>query len=73
VPLVGFGKVYVGVGQFAKWTQTLAGLEVVHAALGMFDMVFSSCSVTWFVFWIFGVSEVWCGRRDCACVRKCTR
>lgn len=35
VPLVGFGKVYPGVGRFTKWTQTLALLEVVHAATGM--------------------------------------
>jgi very-long-chain (3R)-3-hydroxyacyl-CoA dehydratase len=35
VPLVGFGRVYPGVGNFAKWTQTLALLEVVHSALGM--------------------------------------
>lgn len=27
--------VYLGVGQFAKWTQTLAVLEVLHAAIGM--------------------------------------
>lgn len=31
----GTSNVYLGVGQFAKWTQTLAILEVVHAALGM--------------------------------------
>ena len=34
VPLVGFGRVYQGVGQFTKWTQTLALLEVVHSATG---------------------------------------
>jgi very-long-chain (3R)-3-hydroxyacyl-CoA dehydratase len=34
VPLFGFGKVYLGVGNFAKWTQTLALLEIVHAMLG---------------------------------------
>jgi len=36
VPLVGFGRVYAGVGQFTKWTQTLALLEVVHAAIGTY-------------------------------------
>ena len=36
VPLVGFSKVYPGVGNFAKWTQTLALLEVLHAAAGEF-------------------------------------
>jgi very-long-chain (3R)-3-hydroxyacyl-CoA dehydratase len=36
VPLVGFGRVYPGVGQFTKWTQTLALLEVVHAAVGQY-------------------------------------
>lgn len=34
VPLVGFENVHGGVGVFAKWTQTLAVLEVVHSALG---------------------------------------
>ena len=34
VPLVGFGRVYPGVGKFCKWTQTLALLEVVHAVVG---------------------------------------
>ena len=34
VPLVGFGHVHEGVGQFTKWTQTVALLEVVHAATG---------------------------------------
>jgi hypothetical protein len=34
VPLFGFAKVYWGTGDFAKWTQTLALLEVAHAALG---------------------------------------
>jgi very-long-chain (3R)-3-hydroxyacyl-CoA dehydratase len=37
VPLVGFGRVYPGVGNFAKWTQTLALLEVVHSAVGKFS------------------------------------
>ncbi|KZF26593.1 PTPLA-domain-containing protein [Xylona heveae TC161] len=35
VPLVGFTHVYGGVGNFAKWTQTLALLEVVHALFGI--------------------------------------
>ncbi|KAI9744789.1 MAG: hypothetical protein M1818_001714 [Claussenomyces sp. TS43310] len=35
IPLVGFGRVYGGVGQFTKWTQTLALMEVVHAAAGL--------------------------------------
>ena len=34
VPLVGFQGVHGGVGEFAKWTQTLAVLEAVHSALG---------------------------------------
>jgi very-long-chain (3R)-3-hydroxyacyl-CoA dehydratase len=37
IPLAGFGNVYGGVGNFAKWTQTLALLEVVHAATGKFS------------------------------------
>ena len=32
--MVGFGRVYPAVGYFAKWTQTVALLEVVHAATG---------------------------------------
>ena len=35
IPLVGFANVYGGVGQFTKWTQTLALLEVGHSASGM--------------------------------------
>ncbi|KAK6611572.1 protein tyrosine phosphatase-like protein [Botrytis cinerea] len=35
VPLVGFGRLYPAVGTFVKWTQTMALLEVVHAALGV--------------------------------------
>lgn len=34
IPLVGFTHVCGGVGDFAKWTQTLAVLEIVHSALG---------------------------------------
>lgn len=30
----GYRSVYTGTGEFTKWTQTLAGLEVLHAALG---------------------------------------
>ncbi|TKA73409.1 hypothetical protein B0A55_04272 [Friedmanniomyces simplex] len=33
--LHGYRNVHVGVGEFTKWTQTLAALEVVHAALGL--------------------------------------
>lgn len=36
IPLVGFQHVYGGVGDFTKWTQTLAVAEVVHSALGSF-------------------------------------
>ena len=35
IPLVGFSNVHGGVGEFTKWTQTVALLEVVHSALGM--------------------------------------
>lgn len=34
LPLVGGRHVYDGVGDFAKWTQTLALLEVAHSASG---------------------------------------
>nr|POF14339.1 putative very-long-chain (3r)-3-hydroxyacyl-coa dehydratase [Quercus suber] len=32
---LGGPNVYRGVGEFAKWTQTLAGLEVLHALIGL--------------------------------------
>ncbi|CZT23480.1 related to protein tyrosine phosphatase-like protein (putative anti-phosphatase); pepino protein; pasticcino protein pas2 [Ramularia collo-cygni] len=31
----GYASVYTGAGNFTKWTQTLAGLEVLHAATGL--------------------------------------
>jgi hypothetical protein len=34
VQLTGFDSTYPGVGQFAKWTQTVAVLEILHAAAG---------------------------------------
>ena len=34
VLLTGPGTTYDGIGQFAKWTQTIAVLEIVHAAAG---------------------------------------
>ena len=37
VPLVGLGEVYGGVGQWTKWTQTLALAEVIHSATGTSD------------------------------------
>ena len=43
VPLVGFGNVYGGVGEFTKWTQTLALLEIVHSALGMITQASPPC------------------------------
>lgn len=39
VPLVGFANVYKGAGQFTKWTQTVALLEVVHSLTGMLRIV----------------------------------
>lgn len=41
--LHGYGRVFLGVGEFAKWTQTLALLEVAHAALGEWGVLFLSC------------------------------
>ena len=35
VPLVGFQGVYGSVGEFTKWTQTAAVLEILHSALGL--------------------------------------
>jgi very-long-chain (3R)-3-hydroxyacyl-CoA dehydratase len=34
VPLMGFGRVYRGVGLFTKWAQTMALLEILHSATG---------------------------------------
>lgn len=34
IPLVGTQRVHGGVGDFTKWTQTVAVLEVWHAAFG---------------------------------------
>ncbi|MCJ1317735.1 hypothetical protein MMC15_003062 [Xylographa vitiligo] len=32
LPLAGHQNIYAGVGQYAKWTQTLAVLEILHSA-----------------------------------------
>lgn len=32
--LHGYQAVFLGAGEFTKWTQTLAALEVLHAAIG---------------------------------------
>ncbi len=31
---VGYSHIYGGVGDFTKWTQTLAALEIIHSATG---------------------------------------
>lgn len=36
VTLHGIGKVFLGVGDYVRWVQTLAGLEVVHSLVGTF-------------------------------------
>ena len=41
IPLVGLKNVAGGVGEFAKWTQTLAVLEIVHSAIGGLDSLSS--------------------------------
>lgn len=56
VPLVGFGNVHGGVGEFTKWTQTLALLEVGHSALGMT----TQRSPTWLV----SYPSIWSGCRS---------
>lgn len=38
LPLVGHENVYAGVGEYTKWTQTLALLEIVHIMLGIFPL-----------------------------------
>lgn len=42
IPLVGFGNLYPAVGKLTKWTQSMALLEVVHAATGLFFLSLSS-------------------------------
>lgn len=42
IALLGTENVYGGVGQFAKWTQTLAGVEVLNSALGESSVLFVS-------------------------------
>ena len=34
IPLVGYQNLYGGVGEFVRWVQTGAALEIVHSALG---------------------------------------
>lgn len=33
--IYGYDQLYTGIGAFTKWTQTLAGLEVLHALIGL--------------------------------------
>ena len=40
VPLVGFQNVYGGVGEFTKWTQTVAVMEILHSAFGQWQFLF---------------------------------
>ncbi|KAL8706850.1 MAG: hypothetical protein Q9201_000119 [Fulgogasparrea decipioides] len=35
VPITGYGSVYEGAGDFTKWTQTVAILEIFHSAFGL--------------------------------------
>ncbi|KAL9086476.1 MAG: hypothetical protein Q9165_007092 [Trypethelium subeluteriae] len=35
VPLVGYANIHGGVGNFARWTQTLAIMEILHSATGL--------------------------------------
>ncbi|RKF74714.1 putative very-long-chain -3-hydroxyacyl-CoA dehydratase [Golovinomyces cichoracearum] len=35
VPLVGFARIFDGIGKFTQMTQTLALLEIVHSAVGL--------------------------------------
>ncbi|KAL8694470.1 MAG: hypothetical protein Q9218_000883 [Villophora microphyllina] len=35
VPLTGYESVYEGAGDFTKWTQTVAVLEILHSAFGL--------------------------------------
>ncbi|KAF2238804.1 PTPLA-domain-containing protein [Viridothelium virens] len=35
IPLVGYANIHGGVGNFARWTQTLALMEILHSATGL--------------------------------------
>lgn len=39
LPILGHRNVYGGVGEFAKWTQTVAVLEVLHSASGIIKLI----------------------------------
>lgn len=39
VPITGFQSVYEGAGDFTKWTQTVAILEIFHSAFGRFPNI----------------------------------
>jgi hypothetical protein len=41
LPILGYARVHEGVGSFARWTQTLALMEVVHSAVGMGTFIFN--------------------------------
>ena len=43
VPIAGYANVHSGTGEFTKWTQTLALLEVVHSAFGMIPPDSQTC------------------------------
>ncbi|KAI4147635.1 MAG: hypothetical protein LQ340_005469 [Diploschistes diacapsis] len=45
IPLVGYQNVYGGVGDFARWVQTGALLEIVHAALGLVRSPISTTAI----------------------------
>lgn len=42
VPITGFESVYEGAGDFTKWTQTVAILEILHSAFGAYSSPFRS-------------------------------
>ncbi len=39
LPILGHRNVYGGVGEFAKWTQTVAVLEILHSASGIIKLI----------------------------------
>ena len=54
IPLVGVENVYGGLGEFTKWTQTLALLEIVHSATGAYHRFFFFVEET-FSLWKLGM------------------
>ncbi|MCJ1433236.1 hypothetical protein MMC27_002595 [Xylographa pallens] len=61
LPLAGYQNVYAGVGQYAKWTQTLAVLEIVHSAFQIVRSPLLTTTIQVFsrVLLVWGIVNTW--------------